>query len=94
MSDSNKCLVRKRRLILIDNVGYVPVSNCHHDNCPFDDWEIDEEINYDEEVEEVEKQPLAFGFIQKQEIVLLDSLLEGIEKLEKATTKVQEKAKV
>ena len=53
-----------------------------------------EEIEEVEEVEEVEeKQPLTLGFIQKQEIALLDSLLEGIEKSEKAT-KVQEKAKV
>lgn len=48
-----------------------------------DDWLI-ERIDKVEEVEEVEeKQPLTF--IQKQEIALLDSLLEGIEKLEKAT---------
>ena len=54
-------------------------------------FHVIEDVEEIKEVKEVEKQPLILGFIQKQEIALLDSLLEGIEKLEKAT-KVQEKA--
>lgn len=49
-------------------------------------FHVIEDVEEIKEVKEVEKQPpLNLGFIQKQEIALLNSLLEGIEKLEKAT---------
>ena len=54
MGDSDYCSTCNMRLVWIDEIGYVPVSNCHRKNCPFDDWEIDEEINYDPDEEDGE----------------------------------------
>lgn len=47
-----------------------------------DDWAIE---GIDKKVEDI-NQPLTLGFIQKQEIALLDSLIEGIDNLQKVST--------